>query len=457
MASAEPRGGQTRPGAGRDRAEEQRRRHEREGRQVRRERHERDLAEVEEEHGRHPELGGERRARGRRDRSREEPAEPVGERRGERHHPGGGRDRELEAHRPREPRVEHEQGEHGAREDRRGRARPAHQDAHEREARHHPRPKDGRLGSGEDREERHGAEADSELRPSREAEERGRGQHRREDHRHVPARDDEEMAEAGRPEVALEGRVELGVVAQEQAEQQPGLLRRERALDRPTDDAAHRLGRPDERARRRSQPRERVESQLRRDPLVTEDAREPGVVGDAEHAVEPDPIAASCARDLLVAADPDEGPERGGTLRPLDPVNLGDRRPSVRGGGGIGLQDALDRHALRSETGEERRVEPAIVQAAPSDPQHEDAGDGEGSGRDRGAGAHTAGRDGAHHAGLRRHQASSGERSGTNVHPATQEPCAHEAREADPEEQPPDRHGSAARARGGARRRTPWR
>ena len=242
----------------RDGAEQERGSHERERGEVRGQRHERDLVEVVQEDRRHAELRGDRRPRRRGDRSRREPAEPLGEWRGERDHPGGGGDAQLEAHGPNQPGVEDEQAEHGGREDRRGGARPAREHPDQREAGHHPRTEHRRLRTCQDREERHGAETHGELRPSREPQQRGRRQHRGEDHRDVPARDDEQMAEAGRAEVSLEPGVELRIVTEEQTEEQARLLREGTRLDRAADDPSDRLGRTDERAGGRVQARQRV-------------------------------------------------------------------------------------------------------------------------------------------------------------------------------------------------------
>ncbi len=248
--------------------------------------------------------------------------------------------------------------------------------ADERDARHHAGAEHGRLCPGEDREERHRAEADGELGPAREPEEGRGGEDGSEHHRDVPARDDEQVAEAGGPEVPFDPRIQLGVVTEEETEEQPGLLRREDPLDRAAHDAPRGLRRADERARRRTQPRDGLHLELRRDALVPQRLRELFVVRHTEGALEPDEVASVNGGHLVAPADPDGRAEGGGALRPLHTMHLRGGGPAQRRLARIGLERALEHHPLRGQAREERGLDASMMDPAPARSESEDPDQG---------------------------------------------------------------------------------
>ena len=93
------------------------------------------------------ELRRDRRARGRRDRSRQEAPNRSASGEASATIPAVAVDRELEPDRPDEPRIEDEQAEHGGGEDRGRRAGSADEHADQREARHHAGAEHRRLGA----------------------------------------------------------------------------------------------------------------------------------------------------------------------------------------------------------------------------------------------------------------------------------------------------------------------
>ena len=104
---------------------------------------------------------------------RHQPAEPFGDRRGERDHPRRRRDGQLEPDRVDEPRVEHQQRQHRRGQDGTGRTRLAQEDARQREARHRPGTQHRRLGAREHDEQ------DDDAEPEREARDAARSSARR--------------------------------------------------------------------------------------------------------------------------------------------------------------------------------------------------------------------------------------------------------------------------------------
>jgi hypothetical protein len=150
------------------------------------------LVEVEQEQGCHPDLCRERGAGRERERPRQE-SQPFGDRRGERDHARRGGDRELQADRPDERRIHHEQHEDGTGKDRPRAPRPPEQDAGQREPGHHPGTHHRRLGAGEYHEERDRSQPEGEPRPTRQPERRPQRHDRRQHHRDVATRDHEQV------------------------------------------------------------------------------------------------------------------------------------------------------------------------------------------------------------------------------------------------------------------------
>ena len=217
-------------------AEQQRGRDGRERREVRDDRHARDLVEMEQQQRASRRAG--RRSSfpppSRRAAGMNRP-QPLGDRRGERDHPGGRRDGQLEPDRVDEPRVEHQQHQHGRREDR-CRPRAACRAARPISARHAIAPARSTDGSAPVSTTKSTTTPmpEREPRDAAEPERGGEREHRSEHHRDVLARHDQQMAEAGRLEVARRDGIELRRVAEDEPEQQPGLARREDPFDRAT-------------------------------------------------------------------------------------------------------------------------------------------------------------------------------------------------------------------------------
>ena len=206
-----------------------------------------------------------------RDRRRQEPPQPLADRRCQRHHAGGGRHRELEPDRPDEPRVE-DQRARGPPRPGSSRSRAACRSARPRARSWPSRPR--ASPTARHRSSRRRRRPCRRPRPNRgqrvsrssEASPSDRRQH----HGDVLARDHQQVAEPARLEVAHHAGVQPRCVAQRQPEQQPRLLRREEPRDRPADERSEHLRRTDERARRRPEAFDGVAVQLDDHPLVRE-------------------------------------------------------------------------------------------------------------------------------------------------------------------------------------------
>ena len=124
----------------------------------------------------------------------------------------------------------------------------------QREARHRPGTQHRRFGAREHDEQDDDAEPEREAPDGPDLQHAGEREDRREHHRDVLARDDQQVPEPGRLEVARGDGVELRGVAEDEPEQQPRLARREDPLDRVADERADDLRHPDERRRGAADP-----------------------------------------------------------------------------------------------------------------------------------------------------------------------------------------------------------
>ena len=202
---------------------------------------------MEQQQRRDPDLRGRGRSGGHRDGPGNEPPQSFGERRSERDHPGGRRDRQLEPDRVDEPRIEHEQEQHGDREHDAGSPGPAEQHAGQRDGRHHAGAQHGGLRPGEHDEEQHGAEPQRETPGAPEADGTREREDRSEHHGDVLARHDEQVAQAGGLEGTRGDRIEPRRIPEDETEQQSIFGRREDPLDRGAHEGSHDLGKVNER------------------------------------------------------------------------------------------------------------------------------------------------------------------------------------------------------------------
>ena len=177
------------------------------GEQVGREGGERDAAEGADEQRRHPRLGG--------DRDCERHRQPLGERSGEEGDAGARADRQAEAERVHEQRIDEEQPGHGEGEEaKRGRV-STHRHGGEGDRRHRLGPDHGGFPPGQHPEEDEDGEAGEQ--PAAQAEQPQGGPGDGEDERHVLARHRHEVGEAGGAEVGHVERRLVAVVAQDEA------------------------------------------------------------------------------------------------------------------------------------------------------------------------------------------------------------------------------------------------
>ena len=372
-----PSGSQTRPraeaaiprsSAGDDRGER---------RQVRRDGDARHLVEVEQEQRCDPELCGDRGAEGHGDGHRQQPAEPLGKRGRERDHARRSGHGQLEPDRMHEPRVEDEQRQHRRGQDRARRPWLAEQDADEGERGHRPGAQHGGLRTGEHHEEHDHAEAHPEARERPHPQGAGEGHDGSQHHRDVLARDDQQVSEAGRLEVACGDRVELRGIAENEAEQQPRLARREDPLDRAADERPHHLGEPDERCRRSADPLDVEGPDAHRQTAMRQRLREPRIVGDLQGALDAELIAPHRGRNVLVAADPRRFPNGRRVARPLDTPDIDQGVPAVRARLRVLPQRPRQRHGARGETRQQRTVDAGGAEPGPADAAEQDADDQE--------------------------------------------------------------------------------